>query len=117
MSQLTPNRINMNGTVPTLVVPMLETTGPESDSRYRSLRDTIVSGTTLTIELGRLGVYADVLQTICDFLDSARGSHTQNTTSGRPAPALAPATIEGMRNRFFPLPPLHHKLTYRQDHL
>ena len=33
----------MNGTVPTLVVPMLETTGPESDSRYRSLRDTIVS--------------------------------------------------------------------------
>ena len=35
-------RINMNGTVPTLVVPMLETTGPESDSRYRSLRDTIV---------------------------------------------------------------------------
>lgn len=37
----------MNGTVPTLVVPMLETTGPESDSRYRSLRDTIVSFTRL----------------------------------------------------------------------
>lgn len=36
----------MNGTVPTLVVPMLETTGPESDSRYRSLRDTIVSNHT-----------------------------------------------------------------------
>jgi len=70
-------KINMNGTVPTLVVPMLETTGPESDSRYRSLRDTI---------------------TICDFLDSARGSHTQNTTSERPAPALAPATIEGKSN-------------------
>ena len=32
----------MNGTVPTLVVPMLETTTSDVDSRYRSLRDTIV---------------------------------------------------------------------------
>lgn len=38
----------MNGTVPTLVVPMLETTGPESDSRYRSLRDTIVSASAFS---------------------------------------------------------------------
>lgn len=31
------------GTVPTLVVPTLETTGTEVDTRFRSLRDTIVS--------------------------------------------------------------------------
>jgi hypothetical protein len=43
----------MNGTVPTLVVPMLETTGPESDSRYRSLRDTIVSSLIFPLTLGR----------------------------------------------------------------
>jgi len=93
----------MNGTVPTLVVPMLETTGPESDSRYRSLRDTIVC--LPQNELGRHDKYADMFQTICDFLDSARGSHTQNTTSERPAPALAPATIEGMlKNLLFPSP-------------
>ncbi|KAK4688502.1 hypothetical protein P7C73_g1600, partial [Tremellales sp. Uapishka_1] len=67
-------KINMNGTIPTLVVPTIETTGSEVDSRYRSLRDTI---------------------TICDFLDQARGANTQHTTSDRPAPALAPATIEG----------------------
>ena len=34
-------------------------------------------------------------QTICDFLDSARNPNTHNTTSHRPAPTLAPATIEG----------------------
>lgn len=76
----------MNGTIPTLVVPMLETTGPEVDSRYRSLRDTIVR------------FHGDSLahfQSICEFLDSARNSHTTNTTSNRPAPTLAPATIEG----------------------
>jgi hypothetical protein len=50
----------MNGTVPTLVVPMLETTGPESDSRYRSLRDTIVSGPIFAFTLGRpSGTIAD----------------------------------------------------------
>jgi len=85
----------MNGTVPTLVVPMLETTGPESDSRYRSLRDTIVSSPILLGARTTSGAIPDLAQTICDFLDTARGSHTQNTTSGRPAPALAPATIEG----------------------
>ncbi|RXK35185.1 hypothetical protein M231_07556 [Tremella mesenterica] len=67
-------KINMHGTVPTLVVPMLETTGAEVASRYRSLRDTI---------------------SICEFLDQARSPHTHNTTSDRPAPVLSPATIEG----------------------
>lgn len=33
----------MNGTIPTLVVPTYETTGQEVDTRFRSLRDTIVS--------------------------------------------------------------------------
>jgi hypothetical protein len=30
------------GTIPTLVVPMIETTGTGMDTRFRSLRDTIV---------------------------------------------------------------------------
>jgi hypothetical protein len=34
---------NHTGTVPTLVVPTLETTGSEVDTRFRSLRDTVVS--------------------------------------------------------------------------
>jgi len=64
----------MNGTVPTLVVPMLETVGSGVDSRYRSLRDTI---------------------SICDFLDEARGARSTRTVSDKPGPALKPATIEG----------------------
>ncbi|ODO06807.1 hypothetical protein I350_04167 [Cryptococcus amylolentus CBS 6273] len=67
-------KINMNGTIPTLVVPTLETAGDDVDTRYRSLRDTV---------------------SICDFLDQARGANTSQTSSERPAPALAPATIEG----------------------
>ena len=31
------------GTIPTLVVPTIETTGPEVTTKYRSLRDTMVS--------------------------------------------------------------------------
>ncbi|WWC92799.1 uncharacterized protein L201_007758 [Kwoniella dendrophila CBS 6074] len=61
-------------TIPTLVVPTLETTGSNVDTRYRSLRDTI---------------------SICDFLDHARNSssgHIQH--QDKPAPTLAPATIE-----------------------
>lgn len=34
-------------------------------------------------------------QTICEFLDQARSVATTHTVSDRPAPALAPATIEG----------------------
>lgn len=30
------------GTIPTLVVPTMETTGPEVTTKYRSLRDTMV---------------------------------------------------------------------------
>ncbi|KAJ9108762.1 hypothetical protein QFC21_000082 [Naganishia friedmannii] len=61
-------------TVPTLVVPTIETVGPETVTRYRSLRDTM---------------------TIAQFLDQARGANTTHTTSSLPAPALGPATMEG----------------------
>ncbi|WVQ79181.1 hypothetical protein IAT38_001277 [Cryptococcus sp. DSM 104549] len=64
----------MNGTIPTLVVPTIETTGDDVDTRYRSLRDTV---------------------TICEFLDQARSANTSRTLSDKPAPALGPATIEG----------------------
>lgn len=50
----------MNGTVPTLVVPMLETTGPESDSRYRSLRDTIVREPFLSLRSDDHGIIANL---------------------------------------------------------
>lgn len=67
-------KINFNGTIPTLVVPTMETIGDEVDTRYRSLKDTAA---------------------ICNFLDQSRTAGSQNTTSDKPAPALAPATIEG----------------------
>ncbi|AAW43687.2 expressed protein [Cryptococcus deneoformans JEC21] len=67
-------KININGTVPTLIVPTLETIGAGVNTRYRSLRDTV---------------------SICDFLDQARSSHTANTSSDKPAPTLTPATIDG----------------------
>nr|XP_019009356.1 uncharacterized protein I206_06005 [Kwoniella pini CBS 10737]OCF48137.1 hypothetical protein I206_06005 [Kwoniella pini CBS 10737] len=68
-------KINLNGTIPTLVVPTLETTGNDVDTKYRSLRDTI---------------------SICDFLDQARSASSgHNSHSNKPAPTLAPATIEG----------------------
>ncbi|KAK8849678.1 hypothetical protein IAR55_005013 [Kwoniella newhampshirensis] len=67
-------KINMNGTIPTLVVPTIETTGSGVDTRYRSLRDTV---------------------TICDFLDHARSSSSASLHTDKPAPTLAPATIEG----------------------
>lgn len=67
-------KINASGTVPTLVVPSLETTGSEVSTRYRSLRDTT---------------------SIAKFLDQARSVNTHSTTSNLPAPSLSPATIEG----------------------
>ena len=38
------HRFSQPGTIPTLVVPTYETTGEDVDTRYRSLRDTTVSG-------------------------------------------------------------------------
>ncbi|WVQ95826.1 hypothetical protein IAU59_002925 [Kwoniella sp. CBS 9459] len=68
-------KINFNGTIPTLVVPTLETTGDGVDTRYRSLRDTV---------------------SICDFLDYARSANAGLVHHpDKPAPTLAPATIEG----------------------
>ncbi|OCF42623.1 hypothetical protein I317_03608 [Kwoniella heveanensis CBS 569] len=65
----------LTGTIPTLVVPTLETTGTGVDTRYRSLRDTV---------------------SICDFLDHARSANAGHMHHpDKPAPTLAPATIEG----------------------
>ncbi|KAJ3558820.1 hypothetical protein NM688_g702 [Phlebia brevispora] len=70
-------RVNHNGTVPTLVVPLSTTLDPEIESRYKAIRDTKACHVA-----------------IVEFLDKSRSpqSHT-HTTSAAPAPVLAPATI------------------------
>jgi hypothetical protein len=73
---------------------MIETTGPGVDTRFRTLRDTIVSSEHQRLVRMRCLTHQ---QTICDFLDQARSSHSSRTVSDRPAPTLAPATIEGER--------------------
>lgn len=72
-------RINSKGTVPTLVVPLLETTSAEVDTKFRAINDT---------------------KAILEFLDKSRSQNTlaaSSTSSAEdaPAPILAPATIEG----------------------
>ncbi len=73
-------RINSKGTVPTLVVPLLETTSAEVDTKFRALTDT---------------------KAILEFLDKSRSQNTLASSAveeGKelaPAPVLAPATIEG----------------------
>ncbi|KAJ9475305.1 Glutathione S-transferase [Pseudozyma hubeiensis] len=67
-------RINSKGTVPTLVVPLLETTSAEVATKFRAINDT---------------------KAILEFLDQSRSSNTVTDTSATPAPILAPATIEG----------------------
>ncbi|KAF7985354.1 hypothetical protein HWV62_6575 [Athelia sp. TMB] len=60
-------------TVPTLVVPLQKTLGPDTESRYKPITDT---------------------KAIVEFLDKGRSVMSRtNTTSDAPAPALAPATI------------------------
>lgn len=72
-------RINSKGTVPTLVVPLLETTSAEVDTKFRAINDT---------------------KAILEFLDKSRSSNTLASSGdgGAPAPILAPATIEGKAN-------------------
>ena len=69
-------RINSKGTVPTLVVPLLETTSAEVDTKFRAINDT---------------------KAILEFLDKSRSQNTlaADETNAAPAPILAPATIEG----------------------
>ncbi|EJT97784.1 hypothetical protein DACRYDRAFT_84120 [Dacryopinax primogenitus] len=68
-------RLNPHGTVPTLVVPLERSLGPDEESQFRALRDSV---------------------TITDFIDSSRSPLSKtNTTSSAPAPSLSPATIEG----------------------
>lgn len=66
-------RINSKGTVPTLVVPLLETTSAEVDTKFRALTDA---------------------KSILEFLDKSR-SPLSSAEGSSPAPILAPATIEG----------------------
>lgn len=70
-------RINQNGTVPTLVVPLAETAGQEVDTKFRALNDSIE---------------------ITEFLDASRSQSIldiKGEDSAKPAPVLSPATIEG----------------------
>jgi len=66
-------RLNTNATLPTLVVPLQKTLGPDIESRYKAVTET---------------------KKILEFLDKSRSaqSHT-HTTSLAPAPSLTPATI------------------------
>ncbi|KAI8995674.1 hypothetical protein BD414DRAFT_527757 [Trametes punicea] len=66
-------RLNPQGTVPTLVVPLEKTLAPEIESRYKAIQDT---------------------KAIVEFLDKSRSVQSRtHTTSSAPAPSLAPATI------------------------
>ncbi|KAL1951884.1 hypothetical protein VTO73DRAFT_1033 [Trametes versicolor] len=66
-------RLNPEGTVPTLVVPLQKTLAPEIESRYKAIQDT---------------------KAIVEFLDKSRSTQSRtHTTSSAPSPALAPATI------------------------
>merc|ERR1712157_402708 len=70
-------RINSKGTVPALVVPLLETTSAEVDTKFRAITDT---------------------KLILEFLDKSRSQNTlaaNADSAAAPAPILAPATIEG----------------------
>ncbi|SPO32777.1 uncharacterized protein UTRI_05718_B [Ustilago trichophora] len=69
-------RINSKGTVPTLVVPLLETTSSEVDTKFRAITDT---------------------KAILEFLDKSRSQNTLSAddSNAAPAPILAPATIQG----------------------
>jgi len=66
-------RLNMSATLPTLIVPLQKTLGPDIESRYKAITDT---------------------KKILEFLDKSRSAQSQtNTTSTAPAPSLTPATI------------------------
>ncbi|KAH9950372.1 hypothetical protein B0H21DRAFT_819183 [Amylocystis lapponica] len=68
-------RLNPNATVPTLVVPLHKTLGPDMESRYKALQDTKA-------------------RSIVEFLDKSRSTQSRtHTTSSAPSPSLSPATI------------------------
>lgn len=73
--QYTPSylRLNPNGTVPTLVVPLHKTLSLEIESRYKAIQDS---------------------KSIAEFLDKSRSTQSRtHTTSSAPSPSLSPATI------------------------
>ncbi|KAI0726172.1 hypothetical protein C8Q72DRAFT_784202 [Fomitopsis betulina] len=66
-------RLNPQATVPTLVVPLQKTLGPDMESRYKAIQDS---------------------KSIVEFLDKSRSTQSRtHTTSDAPAPSLSPATI------------------------
>ncbi|KZT65595.1 hypothetical protein DAEQUDRAFT_697049 [Daedalea quercina L-15889] len=66
-------RLNPRATVPTLVVPLQKTLGPDIESRYKAIQDS---------------------KSIVEFLDKSRSTQSRtHTTSDAPAPSLSPATI------------------------
>lgn len=78
-------------TVPTLVVPLQKTLGPDTESRYKAITDTKVWGSDCMCARPRCSM---IVQSVVEFLDKSRSAMSRtNTTSSAPAPALAPATI------------------------
>jgi len=69
-------KINPNGEVPTLVVPLDRYIGPEIESKFRPVHD---------------------VSKILEFLDKSRTAFSKtHTTSHNAAPTLAPATIDAL---------------------
>ncbi|KIJ68479.1 hypothetical protein HYDPIDRAFT_82366 [Hydnomerulius pinastri MD-312] len=66
-------RLNPKATVPTLVVPLRGSLGPDVESRFKAVTDP---------------------KALVDLLDKSRSATSRtNTTSSAPAPSLSPATI------------------------
>lgn len=94
-------RVNSKGTVPTLVVPVADTTGQEVDTKFRALNNSI----EITNFLGEFSI-AQPINKVQDITkaDSTLDADTSRSQSlldikgednGKPAPVLSPATIEG----------------------
>lgn len=91
-------RINARGTVPSLVVPLAETTGQEVDTKFRALNDSIEIAEFLgTCPAVTFAVAANVLTSVLSP-DASRSQSildSKGDGKGKPAPVLSPATIEG----------------------
>lgn len=91
-------RLNSKGTVPTLVVPLLETTSAEVDTKFRALTDS-----TSILEFLDKSRSQNLLDSKAGTTtggsswtdDKSRAAVEEGKSSVAPAPVLAPATIEG----------------------
>jgi hypothetical protein len=81
-------RLNLKGTVPTLVVPFRDSLSDDVESRYKAVTDTKVG------EMIHFLVCPNIMQAIISLLDQSRSPLSKTrTTSTAPAPSLAPATV------------------------